>query len=456
MPMLKQDLKVSSTNNLSSYFPVRTSSSEGAFDWEVAQGIVIRNLYKKEVAKNIVKAVSENKLDHSINAFREACRSDFNDRLDEPELWGFINEMYFTGDAVFKVAPESLLFKLTELTANSPKHRLGDMFSSIMYGFYIETPIHIKRNFVEQQVVNTLRSNKILSDYSGRRMSKQINEKPYLPFLTDFFQKDLKFLSSYPRYLIDNLEELLKLYGYLYTAQLALNINGWTSEPSSKPLYFIMENETASKERSELVKNGHYKVAKHFKYIFPYLTVSESLQDPSVADNEHRLPLWEFASKLTDEDAPALQAYAKAFAIDRNKDSDYKFPHTEPNSDPIHWLRILLELSLSQFDKGETRAAAQGKFIKSTELELCSTFVKSRGQAGKVLVMNQDYLLLLTNLAIGEDDKLRFHELLASFRARGVYFDKKTQQSLIRFYERVGNVERMSDSGDAVYVRKTI
>jgi DNA phosphorothioation-dependent restriction protein DptG len=113
-------------------------------------------------------------------------------------------------------------------------------------------------------------------------------------------------------------------------------------------------------------------------------------------------------------------------------------------------------LSLKQFARGETRAAAQGKFIKATEVELCNTFVRGRGRVGKVLVMNQDYLTLLTNLAIGNNDRLRFHDLLDEFRARGVYFDKKTQQSVIRFYERVGNVERMSDSGDAVYVRKTI
>ena len=217
-----------------------------------------------------------------------------------------------------------------------------------------------------------------------------------------------------------------------------------------------MENETASIERLDLVKNGHQKVAKQFKYLFPYLTVLESLQDPDIKINEPRLPLWEFASKLTQTDAPALQCYVKEFAEDRNKDGDYHFPHVETNPDPLYWLDILLEVSLRQFDKGETRAAAQGKFIKSIEVELCSTFVKSRGQTGKVLVMNQDYLLLLTNVSIGTNDKLRFHELLAEFQARGVYFDKKTQQSLIKFYERVGNVERMSDSGDAVYVRKTV
>ena len=79
-----------------------------------------------------------------------------------------------------------------------------------------------------------------------------------------------------------------------------------------------------------------------------------------------------------------------------------------------------------------------------------------RGRAGKVLVMNQDYLLLLTNLAIGLNQQLRFQELLQAFRARGVYFDKQSEQRLIDFYEHVGNVDRMSDSGDAVYVTGTI
>ena len=73
-----------------------------------------------------------------------------------------------------------------------------------------------------------------------------------------------------------------------------------------------------------------------------------------------------------------------------------------------------------------------------------------------MLVFNQDYLILLTNLAIGEEDKLRFHELIKAFESRGVFFDKQSQQVLIEFYERIGNVERMSDSGDAVYVSKTI
>ena len=64
--------------------------------------------------------------------------------------------------------------------------------------------------------------------------------------------------------------------------------------------------------------------------------------------------------------------------------------------------------------------------------------------------------MLLTNLAIGEKERLRFHELIKAFELRGVFFDKQSQQNLVDLYERMGNVEKMSDSGDAVYVKKTV
>jgi DNA phosphorothioation-dependent restriction protein DptG len=51
---------------------------------------------------------------------------------------------------------------------------------------------------------------------------------------------------------------------------------------------------------------------------------------------------------------------------------------------------------------------------------------------------------------------MQFHDLTDGFKSRGVFFDKQSEQALINFYERIGNIERMSDSGDAVYVRKTV
>lgn len=449
MSIIKKDLNdndVANSNPTIGYFPARTNPKEDAFDWDVAKGIVVRNLYNKMVLKEL----QVNKSDvEPYDAFKDLCKEAFLQRLDEPKIWKHIESMYFSSDAFFEIAPECLLFKILPKFTSS-KNPLGDLFSSLMQGHYISNPERINRNFLEKQIVSTLRSKYVLREHTGSRYSKGIEEVPYLPFLQKLFCKDINFLSEHPKYLIQNLEEFLKMYGYLYTSQLALNIDGITEEPFVRPVYFILENETASVERTDLVKNGHQGVLKSIGLIFPYLTMSEAIQDTTGKKN--RVPLWDLLKKLTDEDVSSLQKYAEAFAEQR----EITFDYDTTNSEGVYWLKALLELSCKQFESGESRESAHSKFIRSTEVELCNTFVRNRGRVGKILALNQDYLSLLTNLCIGQKNRLRFHDLLEGFKARGVYFDKQTQQVLIKFYERVGNVERMSDSGDAVYVRKTV
>ena len=468
MTILKKELEVTTNNSLNSYFPVRTSNSGDAYDWRYATAIVIRNLYQRSVSSKILKTLKKSNEDVNFNnslAFlSQKAKAEFSSVLDEEELWPIIEDMYLKEDVFKKLAPESALFEILPYSSGHSKNRLADLFLSIMSGFHLKrggdsTEITLKRldrNFLEEKVVDCLRSEEILDVFDDKRLSKGVNEKPYLPYLTKKFKQDLELLGQYPAYLIDNLTPLLKLYGFLYTSQLALNIKGWTTEPKSRPVFFIMENETASRERSNLILNGYQKVAKSFKYIFPYLSISETLQEIDKSENQHRLPLWDLASKIEEDDARGLKKYTKEFHESRNLKSNKDYALNSEQKGAQEWLKTLLEIALDQFNKGETRAAAQGKFVKAIEQELCSEFYRSRGQLGKILVINQDYLSLLTNVCIGKNEKLRFHELLEEFKARGVYFDKQSQQALIVFYERVGNVERMSDSGDAVYVRKTV
>ena len=452
MTILKKDnnneIKVLKSNPSIGYFPAKTNPKEGAFDWEIAKAIVIRNLYSKLVSTSM--ELTGDKDAELYQLFSDLCKQEFENSLDDPAAWSYLEEMYFSHDTFFSLAPECLLFHLTE-NYSSSKKALGDMYSSLMQNYTDESPTRMKRNFLDQKIVDLLRSPTVLTEFNESRFSKKIAEEPYLPFLSVLFCKDIKFMSDHPKYLMQSLEELLKLYGYIYTAQLALNLDGIDDEPKARPVYFILENETASVERTNLVKSGHQNVAKHLDRIFPYLTLLETIQD--VAGQNKRVPLWKLPELLTPEDIEAIKQYAKAFSDDRNL--DFSFVNNSLD-DSTYWVKVLMKLSLEQFARGESRSSAQEKFIKSTEKELCSTFVRSRGRAGKILVMNQDYLTLLTNLCIGESDRLRFQDLLDEFKQRGVYFDKRTQQALIKFYERVGNVDRMSDSGDAVYVRKTV
>ena len=129
--------------------------------------------------------------------------------------------------------------------------------------------------------------------------------------------------------------------------------------------------------------------------------MNESLQEPKT----QLQPIWAMANNFKQHPGSLtlLDDYANAFKENRGLNTTLK-----DVQDPLDALENLLKLSVAQFAPGESRNEINLLYIRAVESELCSHFVQSRGRAGRVSVFNQDYLILLTNLAIGEQDKLRF------------------------------------------------
>lgn len=442
MTLLRPDLPktaedVNSKNTLNSYFPIRTKDRPGAFDWDSVLGHVVKISYRKDLGKG------------DIDEFKQRCQNAFLAKLDDDEFWPIVEQMYFEADDLFRIAPEFLLFKVQKTIGSTPNARLGSMFSGLLQNFFFRDKPPIKLNFIEEELYSEF--NKYLfSGKSKGTIVKQTNESPYLPFLTEHFQQDLSFLGKRPKYLLSVFKDFLRLYAFLYTSQLAINIKDWRAgEPKAKPMYFILDNEKASDERTMVHEYGYKPMKKALWNVFPYLSMNDGLQTPKAKVH----PIWKVAQSVLDRPSTGewLTRYAEAFKEQR----ELKLT-LESSDDPLSGLQSLLNLSVNQFSRGESRHEINIQYVRTIETELCEHFIQSRGRAGRVLVFNQDYIVLLTNLAIGELDRLRFNELIKAFESRGVYFDKQSQQVLIEFYERIGNVERMSDSGDAVYVNKTI
>jgi len=464
MSVLRKDLIVRENNSIRGYFPARTqTANESDFDWTFAAAGIIRNLYRKEVKRKVYKAYSSElglKSEFVNGLLKAECKTFIEERADDFGLWDVINDMYFCEGGINRVAPITKVALLDNESKSSPKRRLLDMFTSIMGGFNIapENACFQSGNFLERVVQESVHSEAIFTevrDFSDL-MSTGVVEYPYLPWLSKLFVKDLEFLSRHQVYFNAFLEDFLRLYGYLYTAQLTLNISNLDTEPSVKPQFFIMENEKASRERVEIIDHGYKRVVENMHLLFPYLSISESLQDPKSSSDGRLRPLWWLAQRLNESDVPALKEYAKSFIEKRLDEYSAILELTETELSPKYWLKTILEASLAQFSKGNTKAAAQNRFIENVQKELCSHFVRKRGDRGNILVINQDYITLITNIVIGDKEKLRFSELIVGIEERGIFFDKQSQKALVEFYERMGNVERMSDSGDAVYVRKTI
>ncbi len=427
--------KVPNKNCLSSYLPIRTKGND--FDVDAVIGLVLRGLLRKKVEG------------YSYEEFVADCQSAFEERLGEEEFWQVLKEMYFDNKDIFTVSPELLLFRAQKGEFAAGDSRVASMYTNLLQNMRVEE-FDAKLNFIEREMLSTLRG-KMKSD-----SSLQASEKPYLPYLSKAFRDDLKFLTSRPKYLLSEIESFLSFYGFAYTAQLSLALTDWRSgeEPVAKPLYFIMDHERASNERTHIKNHGYKLFNESATRLFPMLTMLELLQ-PGVGDKKAiKLPLWEISKGIQESKSThlkeQLEKFARAFKSQRNLDTDL-----EESELALDWLGNVMKLALAQFSVGE-RFNINKKYVSEVEKYLASHFIQSRGRSGRVLVLNQDYIILLTNLVVGEKDKLRFHELITAFEQRGIFVDKQTEQELIKFYERIGNVERMSDSGDAVYVRKTI
>jgi DNA phosphorothioation-dependent restriction protein DptG len=425
-------------NKLDSYFPLRSKGND--FDWAVVTGIVLSYVLGCQL-KN-----------YSMETFRQECTVHFSRVLEDENFWPVLDRMYFSTSDVLNISPLFLLFKAqyknngrTELGAAN--WRMGALFASLLGQQLNESDIPQDLNFLESEILKVL-----ISQLEPTPDKLFAEEYPYLPYLASKFKEDIHFLANHPKYLLEHLENTLKLYAFSYCSQLALNIKSWKEiVPSSRPLYFILDSEKASAERSLVRHHGYKMFSNASEYLFPILSALEVLQ----VEGPKR-PLWKvyqecLAYAEKDSVLSELNTYLAAFRKRRKL-------VTQPGSLSIESVfDELMKSATEQFrDENTKRSDVNRKYMNALEDQIGADFIVHRGRAGNVLVLNQEQLVLLTNLAIGINERLRLHELINSFEERGFFLDSQSQQVLVSFYERMGNIEKMSDSGDAVYVRKTI
>lgn len=433
---LSDDLAPQKNNSAAIYFPISARSDKSNdFDWEIVNRFFVGELF----------SISAD--DKKLAQFQQRCKEHFLKKLSDPAMWDVVEKIYFSTRSIKNIAPEMQIFSGSwEKEANpAPANRIVNVLMTLLGDLDLKPASNMKLNFIEKEIRTAFQA----EFKPGKKTGNTVVPIPYLPPLAEMFKGDLYYLLSKQHYFLAHLTHFLRFYTFIYTTQMALCINSWKDgQPHRlKDCYFILDTEKASKERSMLQQRGCKQVLERIEYLFPVLAMNESMQDSA----QNIVPLWKLYIQVTDEHLNKLINYAIAFAEDRGLDFD---PTTIASIDDI--FSALMMLSKQQFGKWQSREGPGKTFINFTKSALCGNFTRTRGSAGKVFVIDQEYLLLLTNLAIGERGKLRLHELMIEFQKRGVFFDRESQRALVEFYERLGNVERLSDSGDAVYVKTTI
>ncbi|MCF6243869.1 MAG: DNA phosphorothioation-dependent restriction protein DptG [Sulfurovum sp.] len=415
----------------STYYPFsnKDSSYKRSFDLKAIVGQLVSYISETKVSKN-----------YSYDDFKEKCLTSFQNELSDPNAVSILKDVFFSSD-------DPQLFSLLMFQAYKAElkdEKVFSVFKLMMKQDDCNISFSTKLNFLESYIVKEFEEELISSPHNDQSVS-------YLPFLDTLFTKDVDFLSKKSHYFTQHAEQFLELYLFLYTSQLALNVHPHTfEEPKSRPLYFILNYEKASIERKQIRYEGYRNLYDHARYLFPYLSFLETLIKIT---NNPKLRLYDISTQLNDdkETVDTLSRFEVNFRLARKLD-----PQLVNHSTLDDVLSSLLNSVFSQFQDKSTRKDVFEKYNRAFENQSAKPFLHSRGRFGKVLVLDQDMILLITNMAVGEKSQVRFQDLIIEFNKRGIYFDSKSKNTLIELYERVGNIDRKSDSGDAVYVKSTI
>lgn len=426
---------IGAKTQIENFYPLTTKfdKSEKVFSFAEVTGLFVSKL-SNTVAKNF-----------DLESFKKQCLSAFSESMDDTTFIDMIERIYFEED---KFTIDSL-FVYQTIKAKTNSKNVFKLFEQLLDVKSLNIDFTSDSNFMDKIVIEELKKHLKSTNTTESTSS-------YLPYIDKLFNKDLQSLSSNKHYFKQNIEKFFETYFFIYASQLALNLipnRNALSSPESRELYFILTHEKASTERTKVVEKGYAHLFDSVKYIFPYMSLLTSISNSVEADN---LRLYELLEKLDDTQS-SIEA-VDSFALTFREAKKLSMEEIKPSTSLEEALFTLFDLSFDQFKEGcvVDRKRAFNQYESAFKRQIAKQFIVNRKRAGNVLVLDQDTILFITNLILGSGGKIRFQHLIEEFNERGIYFDAKTRNELIVLFERVGNIERKSDSGDSVYVKATI
>ena len=301
------------------------------------------------------------------------------------------------------------------------------------------------RNLYEKIIFDSLES-------TSDTMGKVDNKFKYYDggYLRELFLHDVQNLVQDKHYFYNHISELLEFYYFTYITQVILRLSDSQVKSEILPVYFTIENESISRSR-KAISTGYNLVYQHGQDVLTdsdilnYLNMLIPDNTQFYWKNEILSPNFPFKESLYKNVVQFLPRFKAQ--LDREIIKDVIL-NDESLEDAISSLR---ELLVKRSETSE-KHAAYVRYAKSFEEISKQGFSRSHGRLGRVFSLNRHTILFLTTAIIGSGKK-PLNDVFNSFQKRGIFFDRITRDKVINLYEQANVLEKLSDSGDAQYVR---
>lgn len=321
-----------------------------------------------------------------------------------------------------------------------------------------------------KQIINSRKINElnvleiIVEEYAKSKQGKIENkEEEYIPIFTgmrELFVKDLSYMLNQDMSSEDDLSNLFSLYYFQYYVQSTLILDKFFSgKPNEKvELYFALDWERVSRNR-KCCTEGWDKVKMNLSHCFAHKTTLGILNNHKGQEKLSYLDFFNISNQSDEIDRALASEIERAEQTYTTYIGDYKdFSKIEKavgiNKTEMA-IKHLFECVEQQFVNTNRRRARESfneKFVSFCR----DRWTKDRKKSGVVLNLTERDVIFLTNLSIGENERIRLNDLFKEYEKRGVFLDRTSKEMLQDFFAKLNIIDKKSDSGDAQYVRRIL
>ncbi|WP_404458413.1 DNA phosphorothioation-dependent restriction protein DptG [Oceanobacillus kapialis] len=421
-------------------------------------GDYVRNLNNLKLDSSSIKR-QEFKVSEEENEFSEhiADKVEFSSEDDKHDFVRFLDQYLFNKEEIKLIHP--YLF-------NYIKVEKKDKNEYSKYAQFMSDTLVINKQEL-MSVFNNKETNDIMTELvlSQLDILKETEEKerkymPLLKPLSQLYQEDVVYLSKYKDYFLTSFPLITHFYVFMYTCQLVVKFERFTSANYEKldPLYFTLEWESLSKRRKAADHLESFRYIKgRLENLFPHIHtlshLSHNKANASIEEIESReksinvLTYTDIKSlvdkgelneeKLFEEIKEWIQMYSDIFNIEHQA--------TSTN------LSEAMEELFNRLKTGMSSTVSK-KYGGNVEDLGANQFIKNRGSLGQVLNIKHDFLLLLTAVSV-KDTRIPLNELFNQFEMRGIVLDRYSKKEVVKLLDNLNIIDKKSDSGDAQYVK---
>ncbi|KHF41549.1 DNA phosphorothioation-dependent restriction protein DptG [Halalkalibacter okhensis] len=377
----------------------------------------------------------------------------FQSEDDRHDLERLLQTLLFTNEkdikAIKAIHPHIFMYyPLSEKKKGNLEKKVGTFLKDVLVG---DNASEVSAVFNKDESEDILVS--LILDHLN--FLKEANQKKYyqalLPSVKNLFMKDFLLISKHKDFFIDHLQTLLNHYYFVYVSQLAFKFNLFNNADYSvvNPLYYTLEWESLNKRRKAFSDPLSFKgLRDRAEHVFPHM-YTQAYYSHIMVNKDKKFMTYSELDELLNS---CSEEERKKFIHDANIWIKYyadtkEIPLThiaETHSEAFTMLYQLLKKGMSS-----EVCKNYGRLIEDAA---SGEFLKFRGSLGYTLNINQDFLLMITALAVGEE-RILLKQLFEEFNKRGITLDLNSQKEVVELLDNLNFIEKKSDSGDAQYVK---